>query len=214
MREHARALLTSVALVTGILLSSFAEAQETNKIAIGAAIVGKQATGGESHGTLGRSFIWRFGEAKEGWGLKYGTSWYSQEIDREIGGERQSFGRLRVMPFMAGYGYTHVMGRTSISGNLQGGYAFTKFSVHEPVNLALRSSLGLDRVEADVSNTFVVKPELSVWTDLSKKIGVNVSAGYMVARPFVSVSTGGSRSRTRIKADSVILKVGVVYSIF
>ena len=68
--------------------------------------------------------------------------------------------------------------------------------------------------EANATNTLVVKPEIGVWYDVNKKVGVNVNAGYMVARPDVTVVTDAGTDFRTARADQFILKVGVVYSIF
>ena len=74
--------------------------------------------------------------------------------------------------------------------------------------------VGSRSVSADASNTFVLKPEVGVWYDINKKFGFNVNAGYMIARPDVTItSSAGSDVRTA-RADQFILKVGLAYSIF
>ncbi len=66
----------------------------------------------------------------------------------------------------------------------------------------------------DTSNTIVVKPELSLWRDLSEKMGLRASVGYMVARPQITVSSTAGVDKRRVNADMLMFKVGVVYSIF
>ena len=38
--------------------------------------------------------------SKNGWGWRYGLSWFSTDIDRSIGGSNTELGQLRVRPFM------------------------------------------------------------------------------------------------------------------
>jgi hypothetical protein len=57
-------------------------------------------------------------------------------------------------------------------------------------------------------------PEVSMWRDLNEKVGLNVSVGYMFARPEVSVETAAGTFHHSVHADMVRLKVGAVYSIF
>ena len=77
-----------------------------------------------------------------------------------------------------------------------------------------RNALGVATVEADAANTFVLKPEVSTWIDLSPKIGLNISTGYMVARPHVILRTPAGQDKRRVNADMMMIKVGIVYSIF
>ena len=77
-----------------------------------------------------------------------------------------------------------------------------------------RRNLGVPTAEANASNTFVLKPEIGLWYNLNKKIGINVNAGYMMARPDVSIETAAGIETRQARADQFIMKVGVVYSIF
>jgi len=190
-------------------------AQTKNRIAIGGAVAGKQAPGQEASGTFGPGVMWRFGTAKEGWNLKYGLNWYKAEISRNIANEVQAFGRLRARPVMVGYGYTHLLGRgASVSGNVLGGYSFNSFTVHDSARSALQTSLNTSSIVTDVANAFVLKPEISLWKNVSNKIGVNLNVGYIVSRPFVTLEAPGSQERHRIQADALTMSFGIVYSVF
>ena len=57
-------------------------------------------------------------------------------------------------------------------------------------------------------------PSSSVWYDLNKDFGLNVNAGYMIARPDIIVETTTGQDKRTARADQFILKVGIVYSIF
>ena len=50
--------------------------------------------------------------------------------------------------------------------------------------------------------------------DVSKKIGLHGSVGYMVARPQVTVSSTLGDDKRRVRADMWQLKIGMAYSIF
>lgn len=210
-----RALPTSILLLACCASAIPVAAQTKNRIAVGVVVAGKQAPGEEASGTYGPGVTWRFGTAKEGWNIKYGLNWYKAEISRNIGNEVQAFGRLRVRPVMVGYGYTHLLGRgASVSGNLLGGYSFNSFAVRDSAASALQTSLGTSSVVTDVANSFVLKPEVSLWKNVSDKIGINLNAGYIVSRPFVTIEAPGSQQRQRIRADALTMSFGIVYSIF
>jgi hypothetical protein len=115
---------------------------------------------------------------------------------------------------MGGYGYTHVAGRAKISANVLGGYAFTTFSLRDDYALAYRFNTTGASINADVTNAWVVKPELSTWFDINRKVGINASLGYMIARPEFTVTGAAESGRRRLNADVIMIKVGAVYSIF
>jgi hypothetical protein len=115
---------------------------------------------------------------------------------------------------MAGYGYTHLIGPTAIEGSVLGGYAFTSFETAPSAVDVFHDRLGARSLSTDAANTFVVKPQVSIWHDVNSKVGVNVTAGYMIARPTLTVSTTMGAERQRVRADMFMLKMGVVYSVF
>jgi len=63
-------------------------------------------------------------------------------------------------------------------------------------------------------DTFVTRPEVGAWFDLTRKIGVNVNAGYMIARPRVTIRSTLADESERIRADMFSVKIGMVYRIF
>jgi hypothetical protein len=129
--------------------------------------------------------------------------------------ERDGAGELHVRPIMAGYGYTQVVGRYSITADVLGGYAFGSIGLSDAAAVAYRRVLDVPSVTARATNTFVVKPEIGIWYDMTRRLYLNVNAGYMMARPDVMVETAvGVDIRRKARADQFILKVGVVYSVF
>lgn len=160
-----------------------------------------------AHGQFGPGLLWRFGRGREGWGFHWGLNWYAVDIDRPIGGLMTELGELRVRPFMAGYGYTYRMTRRlNITGDVLGGYAFGSIGLVPTAIDAYRRRMGAQSISAQASNTLVLKPEIGVWYDLSKRLGLNLNAGYMIARPDVIVnSTVGTDKRTA-RADQFSLE--------
>ena len=69
-------------------------------------------------------------------------------------------------------------------------------------------------IDAEVSNTFAARPEASVWIDLGPKVGLNIAAGYMFARPEVTVTSSLGRDTRQINADMFQVRIGAVYSVF
>jgi hypothetical protein len=208
--------LSGCATVIALLCAgvSNVSAQTGNRVAIGVSLSPKVAPDGDSRGGAGIGFLWRLGHGSEGWGWKYSLNWYSAEIDQPIGAQRLEFGHLRVRPFLGGYGYTKMIGRYKLSANLMGGYAFNSFELRPGANDAYRQQFNAQGVDTDVSNTFVLKPETSLWFDVNDKIGLTVGAGYMIARPAVTVLSSAGRDKRRVNADMFMFKVGAVYSIF
>ena len=60
----------------------------------------------------------------------------------------------------------------------------------------------------------MVNPEVIVWRDLTKRVGLRLSGGFMVARPSVTMITSAGEDKRSINADMAMITVGVVYKIF
>jgi hypothetical protein len=68
-------------------------------------------------------------------------------------------------------------------------------------------------ITVKASNAFVVIPEVNVWYNINKKIGIRFSSGYVIARPDVIVTSTAGVDKRRVKADNLTFKVGMVYSL-
>jgi hypothetical protein len=204
------------AILATILLWSApsAVAQSGGNVAVGMGVSSKAGIDRETDGHVNPGFLWRIGHGHDGWGWDYGLGWYAADLQQPVGAKSTDFGELHVRPFVGGYGYSKRFGRTQVSGKLLGGYAFNSFHMKPAFDDAYRQARGASSLTTDVSNTFVLRPEVSAWIDVSRKIGLNLSAGYTVARPEVTVSSSAGRDTRHIKADMLTLRIGAVYSIF
>jgi hypothetical protein len=204
-------------VLPGVLLLAFAlpaRAQTENRFAIGGEVGVRVPGGPDAHGSETHGLLWRFGHGKEGFGFHWGLNWYTTDIDRSVAGRNVELGELRLRPFMAGYGYTHHVGAVAITGALLGGVAFTSFTLTPGASDVFRDELGARSISGDAGATLVARPEVSMWYDLSKKLGLHVSAGYMIARPHITVSSTLGDDRRRVSADMLQLKVGLAYAVW
>jgi len=197
-----------------VSISRTADAQTEGKFALGADFALKVPGGPDAHGSEGVGLLWRFGRGKEGFGFHWGFNWYETHIDRSVAGRHVELGELHVKPIMAGYGYTHNVGRYSVTGALLAGIAYSSVSLTPAAHDAYRDLLGARSVDVDSGWPLVLRPELSVWYDINKKLGLHVSSGYMIARPHVTVTSTIGEDKRRISADMLGVKVGLAYSIF
>jgi len=211
-----RCRLTALLTTVGLLLGSAAFAQSEGKVAVGVSVSSKIGVAKDTDGHFNfPGFVWRFGHGGEGWGFDYGLGWYSADLQRTLGTQSTEFGELRVRPIVVGYGYSRRMAeRFRVSGKLLGGYSFNSFKVHPAFGEAYQRVHDSSMLGIDVSNTFVLKPEVSTWIDVTRKVGINLSFGYTVARPEVTIRTSAGTDTRRIRADMFTLRFGAVYSIF
>jgi hypothetical protein len=167
-----------------------------------------------ARGQLGPGLLWRFGMSKPGWGFHWGLNWYAVKLERPVGGSVTELGELHVRPFMAGYGYTRLIRRYAITADVLGGYAIGSIKISDAASAAYRHTLGVSSAEANAGNSLVLKPEIGVWYDLTRKVYLNLNAGYMIARPDVEIVTSAGVDKRTARADQFVIKVGVVYSLF
>jgi len=204
-------------VLVALLWSAFvtpAHAQSENRFAIGAEFGARLASTDDAHGRDIKGLLWRFGHGKEGFGFNWGLNWFAADIDRTVAGQTIELGELHVRPFMAGYGYTHNVGAFSITGALLGGFAFTSVSLAPEATDVYHDALGARSISGDAGAALTLRPEIGAWYDVSKKIGLHGSVGYMVARPQVTVSSTLGDDKRRVRADMWQLKIGMAYSIF
>ena len=190
-----------------------AHAQSEGKVAVGAQLSTRTGLGPENAGHSGVSFLWRFGQPKTGWGWHFGLNWFGTDLSRTIGGPNTEFGKLRVRPIMGGYGYTRVVGRTAVTGKLMAGYAFSSMKLSQEAMDAYEARFGAQAITVKASNAFVVIPEVNVWYNVNKKVGIRVSSGYVIARPDVIVTSTAGVDKRRVRADNLTLKIGMTYSL-
>ena len=214
MTHCVRTGVAAALLTVAVAASAYAQTEE-HKFALGGDFRVRVAPTDRARGANDFGLIWRFGRSRTGWGWAFGFNWFSTDVDQSIGGLSTELGELAVRPFMAGYGYTHVINsRTSVEANLLGGYAVTSFHLLPSASDVYRDRLGVQSVGVTARNTFVAKPEIGVWFDVSRKVGVNVSAGYMFARPTLTVNSSLGSEVQHFQADMFMLRVGAVYKIF
>jgi hypothetical protein len=209
-----RAVVVLSALLGLAMVPTRVSAQSTGRFAVGGNFRILTAPDGEAEGSISPGLLWRFGHDEGGWGLNFGLNWYNTDLQRPVGGSETPFGQLRVRPFMAGYGYKVLFRNTSVTFDAIGGYAFTSFKLNPKADDAFRARLGAKTIDVSSSNTLVVKPEITVWIDLSERVGLQINGGYMFARPKVRVTSSLGEDERRYRADMVVLQVGAVYSIF
>jgi hypothetical protein len=194
------------------------DAPEKNRFALGAEFKVKTSDRASqedyARGQLGPGLLWRFGTSKPGWGFHWGLNWYAVKLERPVGGSVVELGELHIRPIMAGYGYTYRIRRYAITADVLGGYAIGTIKISDPASAAYQRAQGVSSAEANATNTLVLKPEIGVWYDVTRKLYVNLNAGYMMARPDVEIVTTAGVDKRKARADQFIVKVGMVYSLF
>lgn len=193
--------------------ASPAAGQQDADVGVGGGVAYYHAVDDEADGDLGFALVYRLGKP-EGLRPTFGFNWYSMDFDTDVAGERVALGGLRIRPFMAGYGYWLRRERVTVGATAIAGVAFNSFDTADAVRIAYSHRLDELLLRVKASNSLAARAEIGVWYDLTSRFGLLASAGYVAARPTVTVSTELGRESRRLRADAIKLQLGLVYGVF
>ena len=107
---------------------------------------------------------------------------------------------------MGGVEYGVTRGRLASAVSLVGGYAFNSLSVDT-------TQAGPNRAIA-VDNALALRVGVSLWVDVSPRVGLNLFGGYRYTRPRVTFAGDSVLETHRLNADAALIGVGVAYWVF
>ena len=142
---------------------------------------------------------------RNGLGPAIAFNWTNTEIETGPGGQ-PALAAIQLRPVMAGLEYGVVRGRLAVGASAVGGYSFNRLDVDT-------ARAGPGRAIA-VGNSFVWRPGAVLWADVTRRVGINVFAGYLFTRPRVTFASDASIATERVSASSVVVSAGVAYWIF
>ena len=181
-----------------LMLPQIAAAQSDARFSAGVGV-----TYFESSGKLRLSPVLR--GRPHGFGLSFGADWFNTDVVLGSGGFAAR-GDLRVRPLMLGPSYTFIRGRLSTTAAVLGGYSFNSISSMAP-------TAGTP-VELRVENSLALAPTVTLGLDLTRKLGLVTRASYLVTRPQVTASSAGQETRSRWRADTLVVQAGIVVGLF
>ena len=200
--------MKSFILVLAVLVGAAAPAfaQSEGRVSVGGSITINAATDDDVQSTIGVGPLVRLNPRK-GWGPAGAFNWFRADLKDPAGGD-DPFGRLRVRPLMAGVAYTVGNETVLTSFSVVAGPSFNKADFDDDFSRAAGASI-------DAENSFAVRPGVGITWTVAPRVAIIGFGGYLVNRPDVTYrDSTGSEFKDRWKADSVVLSVGAVYSIF
>lgn len=201
-------------LAAGLTLGAPPAAAQTGaNLGLGGGVAHYVPVDDRAHSTTGFALTYRIGKPQ---GLRptFGFNWYAMDFDAVVTGERVALGDLRIRPVMAGYGYWWQGDRVGIAATGIAGIAFNTFDTADAARLAYDRQLDVLLLRISASNSLAARAEIGVWYDLTSRFGLLASAGYVAARPRITVTTEFTRESQRLRADAVKLQLGLVYGLF
>ena len=119
-------------------------------------------------------------------GKKYPFSFSSYSGNLETGDNNARFGRFKAQQIMSGIGYQWVRGKMIYSTQLGLGYSFNKVTLDPGVAVAFGVP---EPVGVDVSNSWVVRPQVKAEYFLHRKVSLRTQLGYTYTDPEVVIRT-------------------------
>ncbi|HET7220526.1 MAG TPA: outer membrane beta-barrel protein [Vicinamibacterales bacterium] len=192
------------------VFATSAVAQTKGRVSVGGSITYVHPTDGEVKSLVGGGPLVRL-NPKKGWGPAGALNWFRADLDDPATGDGP-FATLRVRPLMGGIAYTIGNQPTLVSFSVVVGPSFNKLEFEDDFLDTLPAG---PRADLDASTSFAVRPGVDVTVTVAPRVAIIGFGGYMINRPDVTYrDVDGQEYRKRWKADSVVLSIGGVYSLF
>jgi hypothetical protein len=180
-------------------------AQTEGRVSVGASVTANITTDDEVGTAVSVGPLVRL-NPRRGWGPAGAFNWYRADLLNPAGGD-EPFARLRIRPLMGGVSYTVGSDEVLTSFSVVAGPSFNRAEFDD--DFTPGSAI------IDAENSFAVRPGVSVTWTVRPRVAIVGFGGYLINRPDVLYrNAAGVEFRNRWKADSVVLSVGAVYSLF
>jgi hypothetical protein len=201
------------AALASLFLCTFAAsafAQTEGRVSVGGSITYVQPTDSEVGSLVGGGPLVRL-NPKKGWGPAGALNWFRADLDNPSTGNGP-FAKLRVRPLMGGIAYTVGNQPMLVSFSVVLGPSFNDLDFDDDF---LRTLPAGPQPELDAKTSFAVRPGVGITITVAPRVAIVGFGGYMINRPDVVYrDVNGQEYRNRWKADSVVLSIGAVYSLF
>jgi hypothetical protein len=206
--NHAKRIVLAAALCGCTALDAIAQTE--GRVGVGGSVTFVKPTSDEVDPAITIGPLVRL-NPRRGWGPAGALNWFRADI-RNPSGAQGDFARLRVRHLMAGVAYTVGSGSVLTSFSVVAGPSFNSIDFEDGFVDALPQNAALS---IDVENSFAVRPGVGVTWTVAPRVAIVGFGGYLFNRPdSVYRDVSGAEFRNRWKADSLVLSVGAVYSIF
>jgi len=191
-----------LALMAVAMIASTAQAQTGRHLSLGAGLgFHKYVDDNFSQKNPGISVVYRISlkpGVTKGWTLEpKGTiDWFKTDVKTAIGTVDTHIGKLRSIPVLVGAGPSYRLGRTKVGFAVLVGPSFNRFTTDKGAN------------PVTVKNSVMVRPETSLWYDVSSRLGLHAGVSYIYNRPTADTTIGASKTSAKWNADHVNFSAG------
>ncbi len=143
--------------------------------------------------------------SRTGWGPSLSMSWMRLPLKTTPSGA-PALATMTVRPVMAGVEYAVSGDRLGASMSVVGGYSFNSLTL-DTTQVAPGRAIG-------VNNAPALSAVASFWVNVTPRVGVSLFGGYLWVRPGATYASDTTLTEERLRADAVLLGVGVSYWLF
>jgi hypothetical protein len=183
-------------------------------VGVGAGVNFYQPSSNDADPSRGIVVMYRWNVFHSGWGPTFGLDWHRTVFHQPVGDVVDvPMGSLRMRALLAGFGYRHRIHRFTAGANVSAGYSFNHLTVDSGMGPAFART-GVSLLDVHVNDSAIVKPNVALWYDLFKHVGVGVSAAYLFNRPDEVIrTTAGSRTR-QLNANTFVFAAGLTFGVW
>ena len=219
-RTSARFIQVSLLSIGVLLIASRAHAQEdlfdsaVAHVGVGAGINFYQPSSDDADSSHGIVIMSRWHTFHSGWGPTFGLDWHNTVFHQPVGDVPDvPMGSLRMRAVLGGFGYRHRIHRFTAAGNVSAGYSFNHLTVDSGMGPAFART-GVSLIDVHVNDSALVKPEVAVWYDIFKHVGIGVSAAYLFNRPDEVIRTTAGSGTRQMNANTFALAAGMTFGVW
>jgi hypothetical protein len=183
-------------------------------VGVGAGVNFYRPSSNDADSSQGIVVMYRWHSFHSGWGPTFGLDWHSTVFHQTVGNVADvPMGSLRMRALLAGFGYRHRIHRFTAAANLSAGYSFNHLTDDSGLGPAFART-GVSLIDVHVNDSFIVKPDVAVWYDLFKHVGVGVSAGYLFNKPDEVIKTTAGSGTRQVNANAFALAAGLTFGVW
>jgi hypothetical protein len=184
IKDHLKELIEK----SGVYLSVSSRSSIDNEVDMGRSI-------GIGYGTAGSK--------RTGWKFPFSFSGYRGDLQTEEG---NGFGQFRARQIMSGVGYQWVHGKMVYGAQLGVGYSFNKVTIADNAPAVFGTE---PPVNVDVSNSWVLRPQVKAEYFLHHKLSLRTQVSYTYSDPDVIVTTASSQFQDEWRPHHLQLSAAV-----
>jgi hypothetical protein len=213
--------IAALVLAASVAVATAAHAQPRGHLALGVG-VGYHNFQNDAINSTGLSIVpeYHVGLAtnshREGlsWGLKGGIGYSNMKRDQAIGGFETNSGSLRTVPVMVGVGPSYRTGPWRLGMGVVAGPSFNHFTTDDAARAAYRDRLGLTLNSIEAGNSLAVRPDMSVWYNITDMFGLHTSVSYTFNQPMVKTTVNGVTSESEWNLNRWNYQAGLTFGVF